>query len=189
MRYNQVIVVEGSHDEQKLKSIYPEIDCIVTNGSEISTETLNLIYETSLIKEVILFLDPDYPGKRITAKIIDTHGIYKLAYITKDKAINKNHTKVGIEHASKEDLQESLSSLMSIDPNGKKISRIHLLKRGLISEANSALLRKYLCQKMNIPYANGKTFLKYLNILNIEIERIDELIHEYKSQFTSKKSY
>ena len=44
MRYNQVIVVEGSHDEQKLKSIYPEIDCIVTNGSEISTETLNLIY-------------------------------------------------------------------------------------------------------------------------------------------------
>jgi len=185
MRYNQVIVVEGSHDEQKLKSIYPEIDCIVTNGSEISSETLNLIYETSLKKEVILFLDPDYPGKKITTKILDTKGIFKLAYISKDKAINKNHTKVGIEHANSEDLIASLSSLMSVNFNGDKITRIDLLKRGLISETNSAVLRAFLCQKMNIPYANGKTFLKYLNILNIEIERIDEIIHEYKSQFNS----
>jgi ribonuclease M5 len=183
MRYNQVIVVEGSHDEQKLKSIYPEIDCIVTNGSEISVETLNLIYETSFKKEVILFLDPDYPGKQITTKILDTKGIFKLAYINKYKAINKNHTKVGVEHASSEDLRESLSSLISVNLNGDNISRIDLLKRGLISEDNSAVLRKYLCQKMNIPYANGKTFLKYLNILNIEIERVDEIIHEYKSQF------
>ena len=52
--YNQVIVVEGKHDEQKIKSIYPNLECIVTNGSEISKETLNLIYQTSLVRDVII---------------------------------------------------------------------------------------------------------------------------------------
>ncbi|MFA7076682.1 MAG: toprim domain-containing protein, partial [Candidatus Izemoplasmatales bacterium] len=89
MKYNQVIVVEGYHDEQKIKGIFPEIECIITNGSEISQETLNLIYKTSLIKEVVLFLDPDYPGKRITNRIIETNGNYKFAYINKEKALNK----------------------------------------------------------------------------------------------------
>ena len=72
--YNQVVVVEGKHDEQKIKSIFPDVECIVTGGSSISEETLNLIYQTSLKKEVILFLDPDFPGKQITNKILETKG-------------------------------------------------------------------------------------------------------------------
>lgn len=181
MKFNQVIVVEGFHDEQKIKSIFPEVECIVTNGSEISDETLNLIYETSLVKEVILFLDPDYPGKQITNKILSTKGNYKLAYINKEKAISKNGKKVGIEHATKEDIEASLYSLMSIDENLHKINRKDLFNRGLIDTFKSYELRTFLCGKLNIPKANGKTLLKYLNILNIEIERIDEIINEFKS--------
>jgi len=181
MMYKQVIVVEGYHDEQKIKSIYPEINCIVTNGSEISSETLNLIYETSLKKEVILFLDPDFPGKQITNKILETKGNYKLAYISKNKARNENNTKIGVEHANKEDIKESLDSLISVDFESINISRIELLHRGLISNKNSAKLRSFLCEKLNIPFANRKTLLKYLNILNMKIERVDDIINEFKS--------
>ena len=180
MNYQQVIVVEGSHDEQKIKLIYPNIDCIVTNGSEISDKTLNLIFQTSLVREVILFLDPDSPGKRIMNRILETKGNYKLAYINKSKAMNKNNTKVGIEHASRDDIVLALNNLVSIEFSRGYIKRKDLLNRGLISNANSAYFRNLLCEKLNIPYFNGKALLKNLNMLGISLERIDEIIHEFK---------
>lgn len=176
--FQQIIVLEGYHDQQKLKSIYPEIECVITNGSEISEETLNLIYQLSLKHEVVLFLDPDYPGKRITQKIIDTGGNYKLAYINKEKAINKNNTKVGIEHANNKDIIEALENLLTIDYSSSLISKNMLMDRKLINSKNSSSNRMKVCKALNIPYGNGKTFLKYLNLLKINIERIDEILYE-----------
>lgn len=176
--YKQVIVVEGYHDQQKLKSIYPEIECITTNGSEISKETLNLIYQLSFKHEVILFLDPDYPGKRIMKKIIDTGGKYKLAYINKEKAINKANTKVGVEHAKDKDIIESLENLLTIDYSNNLISSKLLRERNLINTWNASINRMKVCRILNIPYGNGKTFLKYLNLLKVSIERIDEILYE-----------
>jgi ribonuclease M5 len=181
MSYQQVIVVEGYHDEQKIKSVYPDIECIVTNGSEISRETLNLIYETSLLKEVILFLDPDYPGKRITQKIMETQGKFKIAYIDKEKALNNSKTKVGIEHAKNKDIIEALERLLTIEYNLKTVVRNDIYVRNLIDNTNSKELRKFVCQKLNIPFCNGKTFLKYLNLLSIDLERIDQIINEKQS--------
>ncbi len=174
--YNQVIVVEGKHDEQKIKSIYPEIDCIVTNGSEISVETLNLIYQTSLHREVIIFLDPDFPGKQITDKILQTNGQYKIAYINKEKAISKNFKKVGIEHAKKEDIVQSLERYFTINQNQPNITINDLMKRNLTNHSQAKILRTTLCKELNIPLFNGKALLKYLNLLNISLERIDEII-------------
>jgi ribonuclease M5 len=181
MNYKQVIVVEGTHDEQKIKSIYPNIDCIVTNGSEISTETLNLIYQTSLIRDVILFLDPDFPGKKITNEILNTKGNFKIAYINKMKALNKTNTKVGIEHCNREDIIFALNNLISLDYTRDSITRLDLLRRGFISSENSANKRSILCEKLNIPYVNGKALLRNLNMLGIKLERIDEIIDEFKS--------
>ncbi|HPJ23717.1 MAG TPA: ribonuclease M5 [Bacillota bacterium] len=174
--YNQIIVVEGKHDEQRIKSIYPEVDCIVTNGSEISKETLNLIYQASLTREVILFLDPDYPGKKITNQILETKGDFKIAFINKEKAISKNLKKVGIEHASKEDIKNSLDSYFSTTFEGITITRKDLVERRLIDCESSSDNRRQLCKSLNIPVSNGKALLKTLNMLGVSIERIDELI-------------
>ena len=174
--YNQIIVVEGKHDEQKIKSIYPEVECIVTNGSEISKETLSLIYQTSLVRDVILFMDPDHPGKQITQKILDTKGNYKIAFIDKQLAISKNKKKVGVEHASKEDIQKSLSSCFTISKNIEKISFKDLISRDLINKAGSRQKRQNLCKSLNIPVSNGKALLKYINILHINLERVDKII-------------
>jgi ribonuclease M5 len=181
MSSRQIIVVEGKHDEQKIKSIFPNVECIVTNGSEISKETLSLITSLSKENEVILFLDPDSPGKKITEKILETKGSYKLAYINKKQAISKNKTKVGVEHASVEDIKNALSSIKDIVYEDNSITVEQLLKRKLINFPNSAAMRKHICEELYIPYANGKTFLKYLNLLGISIERIDDLIHEQRS--------
>ena len=174
--YNQVIVVEGKHDEQKIKSIFPDIDCIITNGSEISSETLNLIYETSLKREVILFLDPDFPGKKITNLILETKGKFSLAFIDKEKAISKNRKKVGIEHANEADIRESLTNLFTIKEPLNQIKIADLMSRNIINKNNSKLIREKLCKSLNIPIFNGKALLKTLNMLNINLERIDDIL-------------
>lgn len=176
--YNQVIVVEGKHDEQKIKSIYPDVETIVTNGSEISKETINLIYQTSFVREVILFMDPDFPGKQITNKILETNGNYKIAYLNKKNAISKNNKKVGIEHASEESIRESLDKLFTVSKDKKNISYNDLYIRGIINIKGSKTARKNLCKSLNIALFNGKALLRYLNMLNITLERVDEIIEK-----------
>lgn len=177
MKLDQVIVVEGTHDEQKIKSIYPEIDCIVTNGSEISKDVLNLIYETSKVRDVILFLDPDFPGKQITNKILSTTGNYKIAFLNRNQAKNKTNTKIGIEHANKADIIRALSEYVNINYQKQGLSLKDLYLRKLTNHPNSASLRSYLCDELKIPYQNGKALLKYLNMLNIKIEKVDEILY------------
>ena len=174
--YNQIIVVEGKHDEQRIRTVYPELECIVTNGSEISKETLSLIYQTSLVRDVILFMDPDFPGKQITQKILDTNGKYKIAFINKQNAISKNKKKVGVEHATAKDIKESLSTYFTISENLNTITSKELENRDLINKKNSKLKRENLCKSLNIPFFNGKALLKYINILGISLERIDDII-------------
>ena len=176
-KYNQVIVVEGIHDAQKIQSVYPGIECIVTNGSSISEETLHLIKETSLKREVILFLDPDYPGKQITNKILQTKGNYKIAFIDKKKAISNNQKKVGIEHAKKEDIIASIDRLFTVsNTNDTPIKVEDLMVYGLINTKNAKQKRYQLCEQLHIPPTNGKALLRMLNILKISRERIDEII-------------
>lgn len=174
----QIIVVEGYHDQVKINSVFPNTPCITTNGSEISKETLNLIYQASLKNEVILFLDPDFPGKKITQKILDTGGDFTMAFIQKSKAISKNGKKVGIEHVSKEDIYKALNEKIKLEEQTGNISLKDLMSRGLANRENSSLLRRKLCNSLNIPFSNSKTLIKYLNLLRIKLDRIDEVLDE-----------
>lgn len=176
MNREQIIVVEGKHDEQKLKSIFPGIQCIVTNGSSISQETLHLIEKTSLQQDVILFMDPDFPGKQITNKILETDGNYQIAFLPKSKAISANGKKVGIEHASTEDIIESLNMIHKVKKHVPSISTTDLLRRGLTDAPDSKQRRDFICKHLNIPLMNAKAFAKTLSMLNISLERIDEII-------------
>lgn len=175
---NQVIVVEGYHDQIKINHIYPNLPVIVTNGSEISKETLDLIYRASLENDVILFLDPDFPGKQIMHKIMAYGGQYQIAYINKQDAISKNGKKVGIEHASNHAIIEALENKLKLSNGDARINVADLVKRGLSNQENSAKKRKILCQALNIPFANSKTLLKYLNLLNISLEKVDDILNE-----------
>ena len=60
---------------------------------------------------VIVFTDPDYPGRRIRA-IIEEHvpGV-KHAFLSKEKTIAKNGKGLGIEHAKDEDIRSALENV------------------------------------------------------------------------------
>ncbi|MFA5697254.1 MAG: ribonuclease M5 [Candidatus Izemoplasmatales bacterium] len=174
---NEVIIVEGIHDQQKLNSIYPDIECIVTNGSEISEATLNLIEQIHNSRGVILFLDPDFPGKQITNKILDRINDVKIAFLIKQKAISKNHRKVGVEHAQEADIREALDHLFVINNRQEiKITMTDLANIKLVNCQSAFVRRKFVCEALMIPVCNGKTFLRYINMLDISLSRIVEVM-------------
>ena len=61
MKIKEVIVVEGKSDLIFLKS-FLDAEIIITNGSEISKETLDLIKKANETTGVIVLTDPDYPA-------------------------------------------------------------------------------------------------------------------------------
>ena len=177
MKFNEVVVVEGLHDLERLKRIYPEIDCLITNGSEIE-ENLPHIIEVSKKRDVILFLDPDYPGERIRKIIQSKIPNAKNAFLKKQLAISKNKKKVGIEHAKKEDIIEALENHLSIVKRDDLITINDLYKLGLIGEKDSAKLRDEICEEFNLGHANAKTFLNRINMFGIDIKDIEKVLNK-----------
>jgi len=173
----EVVVVEGIHDRQKLESIYPGISCITTGGSAISEATISLIRTASETRGVILFLDPDHPGKQITQKIIAVVPGCKLAFLPAAKAKSPNMRKVGIEHASETAIRSSLGHLFSLEPGDVPgVSRLELSARHLSGEKDAAKRRFQICEALGLPRQNAKAFLKTVNMLGITIDEIDEVL-------------
>jgi ribonuclease M5 len=175
---HEIVVVEGLHDQQKINSIDPTIECIVTNGSEISKETMSLIRLAQAKRGVILLLDPDHPGRQITNQIIAAVPGVQVAFINKKDAISSNRKKVGVEHAGKEPILAALEKCMHVrkDAPTKSISMADLRSRSLVGTPASGMFRRVVCERLGLPPSNGKTFLKWLNMLAISIEQVDEVI-------------
>jgi len=176
VKFSEVVIVEGLHDLERLKSIYKDIDVLITNGSEIE-RNLPEIIEISKRRDVILFLDPDYPGERIR-KILNKYiPNAKHAFLKKDLAISKNKKKVGIEHAKKEDIIDALNSVLSVVDNTNLVTINDLYKLGLIGEENSSKLREKVCLKLNLGHTNAKTFLNRINMFGITIKDIENVLN------------
>ncbi len=177
MKFNEVVIVEGLHDLERLKSIYPDIDVLITNGSEIDSY-LPQIIEVSKKRDIILFLDPDYPGERIRKIIQSNVPNAKNAFLKKNLAISKNRKKVGIEHAKKEDIIEALENHLSVVKKDNLITINDLYKLGLIGENNSQKLRDEICENFNLGHTNAKTFLNRINMFGIDIKDIEKVLNK-----------
>ncbi len=175
-----IIVVEGYHDEAKIKAVYPNLDVVVTNGSEISKETLNLIKKLSEDNEIVIFTDPDYPGERIRKKILEVAPNAQQLFLRKKDCISNNNKKVGIEHASKELIKEALDSILIVNKNENYLDMNDLFDLGLIGSNNSAIIREKLADYLNLGKPNGKTILKRLNILGLKKDEVEALICKLK---------
>ena len=176
--YKEIVVVEGEHDKALLKSIYPNLNVMITNGSEVSQEFINTIKELSLDHDIILFLDPDYPGERIRSLIENNVPNVKHAFIKKEKAKDDRKHKVGVEHASKEDIIASLDNLLTPSVNKGSLTISDLYELGFIGSDDSSKLRNALEDKYPIGHTNGKSLLKRLNYLGIKKEELEVLVNE-----------
>ena len=178
--YNQIIVCEGTHDMIKIQSVYKDIKCIITNGSEISKDTLDMIKEMSFKYEIICFLDPDYPGERIRSKIVEVVPNAKHAYIKKEYCISNNNKKVGVEHASLDIIKKVLDPILTCSPDYNNSININdLYDLNIVGNRD---LRAYIANYYNIGNPNNKTLLKRLNMLNISIHELEKLVGNYNGK-------
>jgi ribonuclease M5 len=171
-RFKQVVVVEGYHDLSRLKSIYPNLDVVITNGSEISLTTLKELKMLNEKRGLLLFLDPDVPGERIRRIINAYVGPTDHAFLPKEKCISRNRRKVGIEHAEKNDIIKALKDYRKTTHMNEELSLNDLLELGLTGGTNSKSRREKLCNNLGIGLANGKTLLHKLQMFGITKEEV-----------------
>ena len=176
MKIKELIVVEGKTDLIFLKS-FLDADIVITNGSEVSHETLEFIKEANKRQGVIILTDPDYPGLRIRNIVSEYIGCCKHAYIEKNKAIKGK--KVGIAETSKEDIVDALNNVVTYsNVNNKSVTEVELYELGLIGCADSKMKRDRVCEKYHLGWCNAKTFLKRVNMFGLSLEEIKEVMDE-----------
>lgn len=175
-----IIVVEGTHDEIKVKAAFPDAECIITNGSEISNETILFIKEMSKKHRIIVFTDPDSPGEKIRSIITDAVPNASHAFLRKKECISNNKKKVGIEHASIEAIKEALATVYTPSKNKETITLNDLYSLGLNGDKDSAIYREKISDILNIGKPNAKTFLKRLNLLQITRKELEDLLCKVK---------
>lgn len=176
-KQNKVVVVEGNHDLARIKAIYPDFDVVITNGSEISEETLIELKRLNEERGLVLFLDPDVPGERIRRMINDYVGDTTHAFLPKEYCISKNKKKVGIEHASSTHIKEALDTYKYASTNPVSDLTIQdLYELKLTGHPDAKQRREQLTKTLGIGLANGKTLLTKLRMFQISKDNIIELL-------------
>ena len=175
MKIKEVIVVEGKSDYTFLKS-FLDVEIIITNGSEISKETLELIKKANEEYGVIILTDPDFPGMKIRNTITQYIGNCKHAFVEKHKAIKGK--KVGIAETKKEDILMALENLVTFkDVTKYDISYSDLYELGFVGKSDSKRKRELVAQRYHLGWCNAKNFLNRINMFNITKEMILEVIN------------
>lgn len=171
---NQIVIVEGKTDTAKLKKIFgDQIQTIETNGLALNLNTINLIKKLSKNNQIIIFTDPDGPGKRIREKIIseiDTN-IFN-AFINKN-SFNKNSKKIGIAEADEAEIKNALRNLLTFNKNNNSISWNDYVDNDFYLKVNRVKITK----KLNINFEiSSKTLFKWLNWMQLSKKDIEEVL-------------
>ena len=90
----------------------------------------------------------------------------------------RTRKKVGIEHASREILEEALDNLLSYADIKQTISESEFYALGLSGNEDSVSLRQLVSERFHLGKCNGKTLLKRLNLAGIKAEEIRRLMED-----------
>jgi ribonuclease M5 len=170
-----IVIVEGKNDYNKLKSIFPNMNIMITNGSAVSEEFLGIVSKLGKSNQIVLCLDPDYAGDKIRKMIQVVVPNASHIFASREKAISRNRKKVGIEHMTRNDIVELFRDIKV--PNFQNnITSEDLYDLRLSGYDNSQTFRDILGKKLGIGSGNSKQFLKKLNMFNISLEEINKNI-------------
>ena len=172
MQIQEVIVVEGRHDTEKLRK-YFDCDTIETGGSSLGRDVLARIEAAQKSRGVIIFTDPDSSGNRIRNTVNRKIPGCKNAFV--DWADAHTSKKVGVEHASKETLQAALEHLVTYSEHPQeKITVQQFYELGFTGGKDSAALREKIGRTFHVGGGSAKTVLHRLNCLGITYEERKE---------------
>ena len=170
-----IIIVEGKSDTRRLKEVYSDIITFETSGLGLDEKKIKKLQEFSLDTKLIVFTDPDGPGEKIRARLTKEIDNLFHAYLPNEKALSKNQKKIGVEHASSEDIREALENLYS--QSKQKMTYIvgDLIDWNIYSSKNRRIM---FCDKLHIAYGNNRKVVDQLNIFGIKYEQIKEVLEE-----------
>ena len=171
-------VCEGKTDSDKLK----KLGCLFVvevGGKFIPYEIINFLKEVHKVREIVLVLDPDSPGKEIKARLRSELGNCLICYVKQKDAKNKNN-KIGIAQAKMEVLKNALAPFIKhdlfIDEN-LSLDDDAYDELGL-SGPDSNSKREKLINHFNIPFTTNKKIEDALLMLSIPREQIEEVLDE-----------
>ncbi len=172
----EIIVVEGKSDTTAVKRA-TGADTIETNGSAIDDKTLIRIRHAQETRGVIVFTDPDFPGRRIRAIIEERIPDVKHAFLKKELTIAKNGQGLGIEHARDEDIRHAIRSVYTVDDQPVvDIPLADLIAARLIGHPDAKRRREQLSELLQIGHVNGKGLKKRLEMFRIGHDRLEEVL-------------
>lgn len=169
----EIIVVEGVNDTKRLRSFF-DCETIETHGLGLSKETIEYIKQVNNKRGVILFLDPDTPGEKIRNRLNKEIPNLKNAFVLKQDA--RTTKKVGIEHASKEVLEEALNNLITYSDSKESISQSEFYDLGLNGQNDSKEKRELISKYYHLGKCNSKTMFKRLNMLGVTYDELKQKI-------------
>ena len=115
-------------------------------------------------------------NERIRNKVLEVCPNASEAFLEKNRCISKNKKKVGIEHATKEDIYNALSNYLKKTNVIGNLTSSDLYELNLMGKDDSKDNRDKLARKLNLGVPNAKTLLKRLNHLGITKEEIKRLL-------------
>lgn len=169
-----LFVVEGTHDEHHLKTLYPNIETISVGGSAIQKESLDFLIQYQDAFEIVLLFDPDFPGEKIRKHIAEKLKDPRHIYI--DQSVARHKRKIGIEHVAKEHLDEALKHIM-IQSYEITISKKDYIDLGLDGHKDAKQRRLKVTKELHLGYANAKTLYKRLNLIGKSKEDIQRILY------------
>ena len=169
----EVIVVEGTNDTKRLQSFF-DVETIETHGLGLKKDTIELIKKVNNKRGVILLLDPDTPGEKIRNRLNSEIPNLKNAFLLKENARTKK--KVGVEHASKQIIQDALNNLVTYSNVNNTITQEEYNSLGLNGQSDSSIKRAVLSKEFHLGKCNSKTMFKRLNMLGITKKDIEKII-------------
>lgn len=168
-----IFVVEGVHDEMHLKSLYPNIQTISVGGSAVIKDTIEFLKSYQDTFDIVLLLDPDFPGNKIRNKIEQEIPKVKHVFVDSNKA--KYKKKVGIEHMKKEDLDEALKHLLQ-STHQQSVTKKEFIELNLQGSQDAVFKRKRLSHMLHLGSPNAKTMYKRLNMIGLTKRDIEDIL-------------
>lgn len=108
-------IVEGFHDEEKLKQLYPTAKYIITHGRPYNSKLKQPLISALTNKETVICLsDPDERGDLIAKSIQRVYPEVIRIRIDPEKCrcTRQHHHKIGIEHADLDYLRACIESYL-----------------------------------------------------------------------------
>lgn len=172
----EVIVVEGKNDAQAVKRAV-EAQVLVTQGWQLSPNTLANLRGAYERRGLIILTDPDGPGERIRARLAALFPQAGHAYIPKEAA--RGEGDVGVENASPASIRTALARARHYQEGaGPAFTMEDLFRWGLNGASQAAARRAALGAALGLGYGSAKHLLTWLNAYGLSRAEVEEAVAE-----------